>query len=274
MTRLLVRIGLVTLVLTTTPLDVAAQPFVCNSVKRGDTASTVARRFTGRADSHHQPWFRIVDRAKSRMVPKSAYNRILTGWQVCIPATRVTRQVSESRPTGTTGQSDARAPLVTSQAIPAQRLIPRAGASDDSALELAFMFLAPALFGGVIGLGWYRVERFLTGRRSLKREVQDFGIRFVNDFERPLVIDGFVSRPIRARLRWVWHRRRLDILLAPAAGRRYPNLDDHRRNVEYDVDRIAYRLRHRPFVRRPLRGEGPWVVVPFQLKSRLTGDRV
>jgi hypothetical protein len=118
------------------------------------------------------------------------------------------------------------------------------------------------------------MERFLTNRRSRKRDVQEFGDLFVKDFERPLVIDGVVSHPIRARVRWVPFHRRLDILLAPAAGRRYPNLDDHRRNVEYDVNRIAHRLRHHPFVQRPLRAEGQWVVVPFQLTPRRhTGDR-
>ena len=67
---------------------------------------------------------------------------------------------------------------------------------------------------------------------------------------------------------------RRDVANLLASGHRYPNLDDHRRNVEYDVDRIAYGLRHHPFVRRPLRVEGQWVVVPFQLKPRpQTGDR-
>jgi hypothetical protein len=260
--------------MTAAPFDAAAQSFVCRTVKPGDTASAVARRLTGRADSRRQPWFRIVDRERLRIVPKPAYNRILTGWQVCLPVARLAPQISGVRPTDAIDRSDAATPLGTSHVIAAPGPSSGAPESKDATLELVFVFAGPALFGAAIGLGWHRVERFLRNRRSLKREVHDFGNRFVRDFERPLVVDGVVPRPIRARVRWVWHHRRLDILLAPAAGRRYPNLDDHRRNVEYDVDRIAHVLRHHPFDRRPLRAEGPWVVVPFQLKPRpQTGDR-
>ena len=47
-------------------------------------------------------------------------------------------------------------------------------------------------------------------------------------------------------------------LVAPADGRTYPNLVDHRRNVEYDVERVLRLLKHepvsrdRPFVNGPL----------------------
>ena len=44
------------------------------------------------------------------------------------------------------------------------------------------------------------------------------------------------------------HASRLDILLAPGAGRRYPNLSDHRSNVEYDVQRVLTLLKDEPFV--------------------------
>jgi hypothetical protein len=124
------------------------------------------------------------------------------------------------------------------------------------------------VFGAAMGLGWQKAEQFLTDRRAMKQEAEDFGDLFVKDFERPLVVEDVASPAIHARVRWVSRHRRLDILLAPAAGHRYPNLYDHRWNVEYDVDRIANRLRHHPFVRRPLRAEGQWVVVPFQLKPR------
>jgi hypothetical protein len=268
-----VRVWVVTVAMTTAPFDAVAQPFVCRAVKPGDTASAVARRLTGRADSHRQPWFRIVDRERLRVVPKPAYNRILTGWQVCLPVARLAPHVSGVRPTDAI-ERNAATPLGTSHVTAAPGRTSGAPESHNGTLELAFVFVGPALFGAAIGLGWHRVERLLKNRRSLRREVHDFGNRFVTDFERPLVVDGVVPRPIRARVRWVWHQRRLDILLAPASGHRYPNLDDHRRNVEYDVDRIAYGLRHHPFVRRPLRVEGQWVVVPFQLKPRpQTGDR-
>jgi hypothetical protein len=259
-------------------VDAAAKPFRCDTIKPGDTASAVARRVTGRADSRHEVWFLIIDRARSRVIPKTAYDRILTGWQACVPVVRSAPRPSGSHPIGITGRSDPRTPFRASRPIGQ----PRPMASPSSAphltsleLELAFVVLGPALFGAVIGLGWQRIERFLTHRRSRNRAVQDFGVLFVKAFERPLVIDGVITSPIRARLRWISLRRRLDILLAPAPGRRYPNLYDHKRNVEYDVDRIAHRLRDYPFVRQPLRAEGQWVVVPFQLKPLpRTGDRI
>jgi hypothetical protein len=95
--------------------------------------------------------------------------------------------------------------------------------------------------------------------------MQEFGSQFLKDFERPLVTDGVTASPIRARLRCNPGDKQLEILVAPAAGRRYPNLGDHRHNVEYDVDRITRRLDHPAFIRRPLRAEGQWVVIPFEV---------
>jgi hypothetical protein len=258
--------------------DVAARSVLCDTVKLGDTASAVAQRLTGSRDSVQQRWFRIIDPTRSKVIPKAAYDRILEGWQVCVPAARLGPQPSRITPTGTSARkSAAKLPLELSQPAQATELIAGVPAKMPDTLKLVLVLLGPPLFGaaiGALGLTWQSVDRILMVRRSLKREVQYFGDLFVKDFERPLVIDGVTSHPIRARLRWVSFNRRLDILLAPAAGHRYPNLDDHRRNVEYDVDRIAHRLRHHPWVRRPLRAEGEWVVVPFELKPRAqTGDR-
>ena len=63
------------------------------------------------------------------------------------------------------------------------------------------------------------------------------------------------------------HRARLDILIAPGGGRHYPNLADHRKNVEYDVERITQCLRDETFLGGPIYAQGPWVVIPFQLKA-------
>jgi hypothetical protein len=93
-----------------------------------------------------------------------------------------------------------------------------------------------------------------------------FSRAFVNNFERGLVTDGVGAHPVHARMRCVPGKRRLEILLAPAAGRRYPNLADHRRNLEYDVKRIAHRLGHQAFVPCPPRAEGQWVVIPFSFR--------
>jgi hypothetical protein len=256
--RLFARISLVTLVLAMTSRDVAAQSAVCDTVRPGDTASEIARRLTGRAESRHQPWFRVIDRARMRVIPRARYDRMVAGWQVCIPAARFIPLVLV--PSG--GPST---PLRTGpQWIVAPQPIRGDPAPRHKALGLALLCFAPAIFGAAIGFGWESVERFVVKRRAVERELLDFGAVFISHFERPLLVDGAAARPIRVRLRSVARRRRLDILIAPAAGRRYPNLDDHRRNVEYDVDRIAHRLRHHPFVRGPLHAEGRWVVIPFQ----------
>jgi hypothetical protein len=92
-----------------------------------------------------------------------------------------------------------------------------------------------------------------------------FGRRFVNEFERPLFRNRPADAVSRSRLRLVPRRRRLEILLAPPAGRTYPNLVDHRMNVEYDVDRIVTILDDGRFVNAPLYSNGEWVVIPFHM---------
>jgi len=266
--RLFVTALLVAPMLAPTDVDARSTPVRCDTIQRGETVFAVARRVTGRADSHRETWFRIVDR--TRVIPKSAYNRVQAGWQACIPAERRVRgsgTVSTSRGSGTVSSRT----LVETvpdprQTVPdRQETIPDSQSSTrDWPLTFALMCLGPAAFGAAIGFGWRSVERVVTRRRALSRELQQFADVFVADFEKPLRIADMADSPVRARFRWLPRARRLEILLAPAAGRRYPNLDDHRRNVEYDVERIAHRLRTYPFERRPLRAEGAWVVIPFQ----------
>jgi len=50
-------------------------------------------------------------------------------------------------------------------------------------------------------------------------------------------------------------------------GYTYPNLVDHRRNVEYDVDRVLHLLRHEPFIGGAPYAEGRWVVIPCRLET-------
>ena len=71
---------------------------------------------------------------------------------------------------------------------------------------------------------------------------------------------------MRSRLRLSPARARLKILLAPGQGRRYPNLSDHRKNVEYDVVRVLGLLADDSFVRDSLYTQAEWVVVPFRFK--------
>jgi hypothetical protein len=266
-TRLSPRTLLITIGLAIAPADLSAQSLVCQTIKPGETASSVARRITGLADSHIQPWFHIVDRGR-RLIPKVRYDRVLAGWHACVPTARLRRLppvvarpvVVTQAPTGVRQVRVAAAPLI------AQRRPPAAPPSRDPIVDLALLSLGPVMLGGAIGLVWQSVEQFLRKRRAVMREMLGFGHLFLKDFERPLRIEGVTTSPIRTLLRCAPGDRRLEILVAPAAGRRYPNLDDHRQNVEYDVERITQGLGHNAFVRRPLRAEGLWVVIPFHFE--------
>ena len=91
-----------------------------------------------------------------------------------------------------------------------------------------------------------------------------FAAAFVHEFETPLIDPGAAERPIRAQVRFTPHRARLEVLLAPNGRRRYPNLTDHRTNVEYDVARVLRSVNDRTFRIAPPYAQGRWVVVPFQ----------
>ena len=99
--------------------------------------------------------------------------------------------------------------------------------------------------------------------------MQRFGERFVREFERPLLERRAGAAPIRAQLRAHAGRGRLDVWLAPNAGRRYPNLSDHKDNVVYDVARVSQLLQDPSFVCTAPYAQGGWVVIPFQFQDRL-----
>ena len=69
---------------------------------------------------------------------------------------------------------------------------------------------------------------------------------------------------LKSRLRFKPYRSRLEVLLAPAVGRSYPNLSDHRKNVEYDVERVRHALGDTPFFSDSIRQRGEWVVLSFR----------
>ena len=104
-------------------------------------------------------------------------------------------------------------------------------------------------------------RRYVTRRRAVVSIMQQFGERFVREFERPLMEPGSVKRPVESRLRVIPRRNRLEILLAPTGRRRYPNLRDHRRNVKYDAERVARLLKDERFVGGDLGARGRWVVI-------------
>ena len=103
-------------------------------------------------------------------------------------------------------------------------------------------------------------------RQVIVSMMQQFGERFIREFERPLIQPGCGERPVESRLRVIPRRQRLEILLAPAGRRRYPNLSDHRRNVKYDVERVLRLLRDERFAGGQLSAHGRWVVVACRFK--------
>ena len=104
--------------------------------------------------------------------------------------------------------------------------------------------------------------------------MRHFADRFVREFERPLIRQHATDHPVRVQVRSRRFGRRFDILLAPGTSRRYPNLSDHKQNVEYDVTRVLQALADESIVNGPLRAHHEWVVVPFRFKAAATTHRV
>jgi hypothetical protein len=103
--------------------------------------------------------------------------------------------------------------------------------------------------------------------KSVSRALETFGAAFIREFERPL-IDARRPQPLlRTELSVSPAHRSLEVRLAPAEGKHYPNLADHRTNVEYDVARVVDVLNDRRFVRGPLSARGSWVAIPFRFHS-------
>jgi len=236
------------------PSSVFSQTPVCHSIRGGENATQLARRITGNSRNKYQPWFQIMD-ASSRFIPKSQYDRIRPGWRACI--VKETVQSVSVQPV--TRRENAEAPVVAGGS-------PRPVVTDAirpvaSSVDLTLVWLGAAL---VVPLfGWKIADDYLARRKTVLIVMRHYAHRFVREFERPLIQQP-AELPLRARVRLSPARGRVDILLAPGEGRRYPNLSDHRKNLEYDVVRIVRLLGDDSFVRDPLYADAEWVVVPFR----------
>jgi len=240
--------------LAVSPCSAFSQTPVCHPIQRGETATQLARRITGDGRNKYQPWFQIMD-ASSRFVPKSQYDRVRIGWRACVvkqtiersSAPPVTQLAKNADPVIADGSPR---PLVTGAIQPAM-----------GDVDLTLMWLGAALLLPLFG--WRFVDDYLARKKTVLLVMRHYAHRFVREFERPLIQQP-AELPLRARLRLRPARGRVDILLAPGEGRRYPNLSDHRKNLEYDVVRIARLLGDESFVRDPLYMHAEWVVVPFR----------
>jgi hypothetical protein len=222
----------------------ASPVFTCYTVRRGETASRIAHRITRDANHAYAPWFQILDPAASAFVPKSQYHRIQPGWQACVDV-----QVFRPAPS----------------ALMRPRVVAPAHVRRTGILR---WWWAPGLFLAT-ALGWIPALNYLERRQAASRALERFGTSFIREFARPLLQQPCVKPPLCARLRLLPQRDRAEILLAPNHGWHYPNLSDHRKNVEYDVERIVARLGERRIVCGRLATRGRWVVIPFRLERSM-----
>jgi hypothetical protein len=225
-----------------------AQRFECEAIQPGDTAASLALRIAGNADRRHESWFQIFDPAASTFIAKTRYDHIRPGWVACISDARNRRHVV------------ARAATIEH--------MPRSLGIEQTAgtfqLDARWYFAVLLL---TTPFAWRIADRRWKVRQAAIEDMSRFGVTFINEFERPLVQPRTSLPATKSKLRFKPHCGRLEVLLAPAAGRSYPNLSDHRHNVEYDVERVLRELRNQRFVGESLRQHGQWVVVPFRVKT-------
>jgi hypothetical protein len=280
------------LLLALAPTAVLAQPLVCHAIRRGESATQAAQRITGDSRNTYRASFQIMN-ASSRFIPKSQYDRIRAGWRACVIRPAIVRASSNAARITAPDAPDASkassvsAPreVLTASAVPeaptALATAPVAAGGDGpltvasdlpptiEIVDLTMVWLGAAMV--VPWFGWRILDRYLVRWKTAWIVMQHFASRFVSEFERPLVHDA-AERPLRSRLRCSPQRGRIDILLAPGEGRRYPNLSDHKKNVEYDVARVIQALADDSFVSGRLYMQDEWVVVPLQFLVRRSLD--
>lgn len=239
MSRLARYATLVFLLMALGPRDASGQGMACLRVGPGDTAAELAWWLSGDTRNTRQPWFQILNPSTGRFVSKSTYDRILVGWQACL-----------------VGLRDNAAGSNVTAARPAAAGWARAFADSNVMLWGLLLLLAAFVVQSA--------DEYLRERKAMLVAMRRFAAAFVREFEKPLIDPGAADRPIRTQVRFAPHRARLEVLLAPNGRRRYPNLADHRTNVEYDVRRVLGSLNDRSFLIGPPYPEGRWVVVPFQ----------
>jgi hypothetical protein len=236
----IIAFGSIAFLLVCPRVDGAPQ-LICYDVQPGDTPAALAFRLTNDSQNQHQAWFQIFAPATAGWIPKTGYGRLEHGWRACVPAAYFTQ------------------PRLANQRVTAARgLI--------AAVRAVGWWWFPFVMSAV-ALILTIVDGYDDRRRKTSRALESFGNTFVQEFERPLIVQSAGESPVQSRLNVLPHRQRLEILLAPSDGHRYPNLSDHRKNLEYDVDRVTALLADRRFVLGDLAAQGPWVVIPFRLDT-------
>jgi hypothetical protein len=222
----------------------------CATIRAGETAAAAAKRITGDARNARESWFQILNPAMSQYVLKVHYDGVFTGWNACIVDEP---PLATSRPTGSIARADSRF-VARGQIVEWGPIV---------AWGPILVWLGALVL--LIALTCRCGAAYFSERERVLQMMERFADRFIREFERPLIQRDVPGRPIQARVRLNPDRLRLDVLLAPHPGRRYPNLTDHRKNVMYDVARVQRLLQDRTFVSSLPYARGRWVVVPFQL---------
>jgi len=233
------------------PYDTTTERFHCYRIRAGDSAADVAEHLTGHRGNLSGSLFQIFD-SNRQLVSKDYYDRIAPGWTVCLAEGRspvAIRSESPAKPAGSVKQPE-----------------PRVAELQPAFYDPVVWWLASLVLAGMTSLvalnSWRK-------QLALAHIMQCFGGDFVREFGRPWAqYRGAGSLP-RARLRINSRQARVEILVAPAPGQTYPNLSDHRSNVEYDIVRITSALKHDAFAGVEPYAEGEWVVLPFQFKGRV-----
>jgi len=242
----------------------ARERVTCVTIRTDETVASVAKRVTGDARNMHSPWFQIVNPTTSRPVPKTRYGFLFAGWHACTT-------VDEALPDVTIEPAaQVRASPVVAIAPPSRPVA--------TTWATVVVWGPAALWSTIVvalALTCWLVDEYLAGRRDTLRAMKVYADRFVEEFERPLKQPHLARRPIQSRVRFKPGRARFDVLLAPDAGLRYPNLTDHKANVTYDVVRIQRALSEHAFVSSRPYARGQWVVVPFRFRvqTREAGGR-
>jgi len=266
MTRIAWSAALIVMILEASPTDAFGQSQACQTIQRGESATQAAQRLTGNGQNAYQEWFQIKNRS-FQFVPKSQYDRIRDGWQACVITaagpSRSTNAKYVEAPSDA-GVSETPDSIRVPETVAVQTPLVLRGLVGD---DLTMLWLCAVVI--VSWSGWWIADSLLARRQTASIVVQSFVDRFVDEFERPLVRYDAGERPVQSRLRLRARRSRFDILLAPREGRHYPNLSDHRKNVEYDVARVMHVIADDSFVSGAPYTEAGWIVVPF----KFTADR-
>ena len=249
-------LGVIACIAMGIPVDsaAAAPGFVCYPVRRGDTAATISLRETQSIRGWREPGFQIFDPVAARFIPKAGYNRINPGWQVCIVESLLTQPgVQPDRSDGPHGVS-LRTPVSSARVATLSTHAPNAVRWWWLPLLLTTPFM-----------GWILFQRNTGRTKMVGQTLETFAIDFIREFERPLLDVRSHQPALHSEVTLSPRSRSMEVRLAPAGGRRYPNLADHRANVDYDIHRVLTLLDDRRFACGPVRSHGPWVTFPFRL---------